>query len=142
MFSHHSSTVVFLTVFALVVPAFTKVILHLGLSLSHSWLDIKLLYPHLKRIVRTFIWPKLLEYICCNKRSRTWGNFLLNQPSYLLEAIYISQRKLYSCTELSHCSIYYAMCVCVPHITFNTVNQFIRQIYSGKGIVRKLINKW
>ena len=83
MFSHHSSTVVFLTFFAWVVPMFDKVILHLGLSLSHSWLDIKLPYPNLKRGLRPFIWLQLLEYIWCHKRARVWGNFMLNQPSYV-----------------------------------------------------------
>ena len=78
-----SSTVVFLTVFAWVEPAFTKVILHLGLSLSHSWSDIKLLYPNSKRRFRPFIWPQLLEYIWWHKRARAWGNFMLNQPSYI-----------------------------------------------------------
>ena len=47
--------------------------LHFGLSLSHIWSDIKLLYPYLKRIVRPFMWPQLLGYIWCNKRARAWG---------------------------------------------------------------------
>ena len=55
-----------------------------GLSFSHFLLDIRLLYPNLKRILRAFSWAQLLENIWWNNRARAWGNFWLKIPRYIL----------------------------------------------------------
>ena len=39
--------------------ALNNLALHFGLSLSHFVLDIKLIYSHLKRISRAFIWKRI-----------------------------------------------------------------------------------
>ena len=60
----------------------TKLHPQLGLSLSHFFSDIRLPYPHLKRIPRAFIWTQMLENIFSNKRARAWGNLYVGNPSY------------------------------------------------------------
>ena len=62
----------------------TKLHPQLGLSLSHFFSDIRLPYPHLKRIPRAFIWTQMLENIFSNKRARAWGNLYVGNPSYFL----------------------------------------------------------
>ena len=61
----------------------TKLHPQLGLSLSHFFSDIRLPYPHLKRIPRAFIWTQMLENIFSNKRARAWGNLYVGNPSYV-----------------------------------------------------------